>query len=139
MTFPFLSAATAGVILILQMILAATVSGARGSNDVSIGDGGKEAMLRPMRRHGNLAENGGIFIACLILLELARPGSLLLVGLCSAFVLVRLFHAIGLSMVNTNNIFRLIGGAGTYLLGLILGGSLLWIAGPAVLATRMAS
>lgn len=137
MTFPFLSAATAGLVLILQMILAATVSGARGSNSVSIGDGGKEAMLRPMRRHGNLAENAGIFVTSLALLELARPGSAMLVGLCGAFVLARLFHAIGLSMTNTDNIFRLIGGAGTYLTGLVLGGTLLWIASPAVLAMRI--
>jgi uncharacterized protein len=124
MAFPFVSAITAGVTLILQIILAFLVSGARGNT--AIGDGGNEELARAIRRHGNLAENAGLFIAGLTLLELSRFGPLLLEGLCALFVLVRISHAVGMSQPSTMNVFRLIGGVGTYLVGLILGGALLW-------------
>ena len=127
MNFPYVTALTAGVIIILQIILAMRVSGVRGQKKVGVGDGGDQEMLRPMRRHGNLAENSGIYIAGLALLELSGSLSLLLVGLCFAFMLVRVVHAIGLSQTNTMNAFRLMGGAGTYLIGFTLGGALIWV------------
>lgn len=127
MTFPFITATTAGLLLILQILLAGMTSGARGATKNPIGDGGNEVMIRAVRRHGNLAENAGIFIAGLMLLELSKFSPPLLIGLCVAFVLARLVHAFGLSQVNTNNAFRVLGGAGTYLIGLALGGALTWI------------
>jgi uncharacterized membrane protein YecN with MAPEG domain len=136
MTFPFITTLTAGLILILQMLLAFTVSGSRGQTDTWVGDGGKQTLLRTMRRHGNLAENSAIFIAGLTLLELSKFNNLLLIGLCSAFVAARFFHAAGLSRENTNNGFRLMGGIGTYLSGLVLGGSLLWIGTTAAIANH---
>lgn len=135
MSFPYVSTATAGFILILQMLLAVMVSASRGRNATSIGDGGQTAMLRPMRRHGNLAENSGVFLAALILLELSQPGSAIVLGAGGTFVVARLLHAVGLSFANTDNIFRLAGAGVTYLLGLTLGGTLLWKAVPIILAT----
>jgi len=136
MTFPFATTLTAGVILILQILLAAMTSGARGSTKNPIGDGGNDAMIRAIRRHGNLAENAGIFIAGLMLLELSKFSPTLLTILCIAFVVVRLVHAIGLSQENTNNAFRFLGGVGTYLIGLVLGGTLIWIGAMAYTAAR---
>ena len=124
MAFPFVSAITAGVIVILQMVLAFMVSGARGN--IAIGDGGNEDLARAVRRHGNLAENAGLFIAGFTLLELSRLSPTLLAWLCGLFVLMRILHAIGLSQQKTMNVFRLIGGVGTYIIGLVLGVALLW-------------
>ena len=127
MTFPFLTATTAGILLILQMALAFAVSGARGQHQVWVGDGGKEALLRAGRRHGNLAENAAIFVVGFGLLELAKFNAKVVMGLCAAFVLVRLLHAVGLSRRDTGNIFRMVGGVGTYLIGFALGGLLVWV------------
>jgi len=110
--------------LILQILLALAVSGTRGQT--SLGDGGREDLTRAIRRHGNLAENAGLFIAGFALLELAHLNSLLLEALCALFVLLRLAHVIGMSRSDTMNIFRAVGGVGTYLIGLVLGAALLW-------------
>ena len=127
MSFPSVTALTAGSLLILQMLLGFLTSGARGASGQWIGHGDDVALLRAARRHGNLAENAGIFIAGFLLLELSKWNPQALMGLCAAFIVARLLHAIGLSQANTNNLFRLLGGVGTYLLGFALGGLLIFI------------
>ncbi len=72
MTFPFMTAITAGTLLILQMLLAFTVSGARGQQNIWVGDGGSATLLRTARRHANLAEKAAIFLTGFALLELSR-------------------------------------------------------------------
>ncbi len=133
--FPYVTAMTAGVLLVMQIALAFTVSGGRGQANTWIGAGGNRRLERAIRRHGNLAENGGIFIAGFLLLELSRSSPTLLASLSAAFVVVRLIHAAGLSRENTNNPLRLIGGVGTYLLGLMLGGTLIFVGAAAALGT----
>ena len=127
MHFPFITAITTGVLLILQMALAFAVSAARGQSNAWVGDGGQDALMRAIRRHGNLAENAAIFLVGFGLLELSPFNQSWLMGLCAAFVLVRLTHVIGLSQRNTGNIFRLVGGVGTYLIGFAVGGLLIWV------------
>ena len=128
MSFPYITAGTAGIVLILQMLLGFMVSGARGKNNTWIGDGGHADLQRLTRRHANLAENGGIFLVGFVLLELSGWRPLLLTILCGTFIAVRLLHALGLSRTNTNNVMRLAGGVGTYLTGFVLGAALLWLA-----------
>lgn len=128
MTFPYITAATAGCLLILQMLLGMAVSAVRGKANTWIGDGGHEDLRRASRRHANLAENGAIVLLGLLLLELSGRYALTLKVLAAVFVTARLLHAIGLSRENTNNPFRLAGGVTTYLEGVALGGLLLWIA-----------
>ena len=139
MTFPFITAITAGVLLILQMLLAFTVSGARGQKDLWVGDGGEDSLLRAIRRHGNFAENAGIFVAGFALLELSKFSPTLLPVLCAAFVVARLAHVVGLSQANTGNAFRLAGGLGTYLTGLALGAALIWVGYSAAIAAQAAT
>ena len=127
MNYPYVSAITAGLLLLIQMALAFAVSGNRGKVDTWVGDGGHATLLRTTRRHANLAENAGLFVGGFALLELSRFSPRLLLGLCAAFVIVRLFHAAGLSRQNTNNPLRLIGGLGTYLIGFVLGSALVWV------------
>lgn len=127
MLFPYATTITAGILLILQMALAGATSGARGKANSWVGDGGNDALLRAMRRHGNLAENTGIFLVGLMLLELSRFNHLVVVVLCAAFVFARLMHALGLSRTNTNNAFRVGGGVLTYLIGFALGVLLIYV------------
>jgi uncharacterized membrane protein YecN with MAPEG domain len=126
MIFPYITSVTAGLLLVIQMALAFTVSGNRGKANTWVGDGGDATLLRATRRHANLAENAGFFVVGFALLELSHFSPRLLLALCAAFVVARLFHAVGLSRQNTNNPFRLIGGLGTYLIGFVLAGMLVW-------------
>jgi len=127
MSYPYITAMTAGVILIMQIVLAYMVSDTRGKAQTSLGDGGNNMMLKSVRRHGNLAENAGLFIAAFSLLELSRFSPTLLIILCVAFVISRVLHAIGMSQAQSTNVMRFIGGVGTYIIGLVLGGCLVWI------------
>ena len=95
MSYAFKSVITAGILIILQMAFAFTVSGARGQNDVWVGDGDQEALLRAIRRHGNLAENARVFIVGFTLLDLSKFSPALLTGVCAAFIAARLLHARG--------------------------------------------
>jgi uncharacterized membrane protein YecN with MAPEG domain len=126
MTFPFVSTITAGFVVLLQVFLAVSVSAGRGRNKSAIGDGGKVEMLRLIRRHGNLAENGAIFVVGFTMLELSALYPKLLIVLCTTFAAVRIGHAVGLSQVTTDNSFRVVGAIGTYIIGLALGSILLW-------------
>ena len=77
---PAMAAATGSVLLVLQMGLGLAVSGARGQAGVWIGAGGNAGLERATRRHANLAENAGLVLAGLTLLELSgRWPTLLLV------------------------------------------------------------
>jgi hypothetical protein len=123
---------TAGVLIVLQMLLLLTVVFARRSNRQSLGDGGNADMLRAIRRHGNLAENAAIFVVCAALLEMLGESRAILEILCAAFVLGRLSHAIGLSLGRTVNIFRFIGAVTTFVVGIWAGVSLIQVAWPLV-------
>lgn len=129
--FPYVTSITIGALLFLQIALAFMVSIKRGATEargpIGIGDGGQEVLARSIRRHQNLAENSAIFAIGFMLLEISRFNHRLLIVLCVTFVAVRLFHALGLSQPNTVNAMRLVGGMGTYICGLVLSSTLIWI------------
>src|SRR3954465_8185931 len=54
---PFVSAFTAGLIIVMQMLLLLGVVRARLRVRQSIGDGGNQELLLAIRRHGNFTEN----------------------------------------------------------------------------------
>jgi uncharacterized protein len=122
---PVVSAVTAGVLIIVQMVLALSVVLARRKNRQSLGDGGNPDVLRAMRRHGNLAENAAIFIGGFTLLELMGEPQKSLEIMCAIFVAGRLSHAVGLSLKNTVNPLRVLGVFATVGVGLTLGVRLL--------------
>jgi uncharacterized membrane protein YecN with MAPEG domain len=132
LAIPAVSALTAGILIVLQMLLLLTVVLARRSNQQSLGDGGNANMLRSIRRHGNLAENAAIFLVCAALLEMLGESRLTMEILCGAFVLARLCHAIGLSFGRTVNIFRFVGTTATVAVGIWAGVLLIQIALPLV-------
>ena len=133
-TLPVVSALTAGVLVILQMVLMVGVVFARRNSRQSLGDGGNSELLRAVRRHGNLAENAGILLAGFTLLELLGAGRLRLEFLCGAFVLGRISHVIGLSIKRTVNPLRVGGVVVTAAVGLALGVWLIKKALPYVIA-----
>jgi hypothetical protein len=98
---PIVTALTAGVLILMQMALLFSVVRLRRSAGQSLGDGGDQDLQLAIRRHGNFAENAGIFIACFALLEMLGGGGPVFMVLCAGFVLGRLSHIIGLSMRRT--------------------------------------
>jgi uncharacterized membrane protein YecN with MAPEG domain len=130
MTFtpPLISALTAGVLILLQSALVFAAANQRRLHGPSVGESTDLNVTRAVRRHGNLAENAAIFIACVTLLEILGGGRLWVEVLCAAFVAARLFHAFGLSLKNTVNAFRVVGIIVTVIVGLTLGGRLIVVA-----------
>ena len=82
------------------------------------------------RRHGNFAENAAIFVAALALFELLGGGRETVEIFAAIFIVGRLSHAIGLSMKNTVNVFRVVGIVATIGVGLTLGVRLVMISLP---------
>jgi uncharacterized membrane protein YecN with MAPEG domain len=118
---PSVSALAAGVLIILQMLLLLFTARGRQRARQSLGDGGDEDLTRAVRRHGNLAENAAIFLICAALYEMMGGERMWVEVLCGAFVIGRLSHALGLSMKNTVNVFRLLGVALTVAAGVAVG------------------
>jgi uncharacterized membrane protein YecN with MAPEG domain len=106
---PIVSALTAGVLLLLQTLLMLTAAMGRQRARQALGDGGDAALQRAVRRHGNLAENAAIFLVGVALYEMMGGPRLWVEGFCAVFVFARVIHAIGLSLKNTVNIFRVLG------------------------------
>ena len=130
MTFtpPVISALTAGILILLQTALVFAAVNQRRQHGPSVGEPTNPDVTRAVRRHGNLAENAAIFIACVALLEMLGGGRLWVEILCAAFVAARFFHAFGLSLKNPTNAFRVVGVLLTIIVGLALGGRLILIA-----------
>jgi len=127
---PIVSAATAGVLIIIQMLLVLTVSFVRRRNKQSLGDGGNDDILRATRRHGNFAENAAIFIVALALFELMGGGRQQVEIYAGIFIFGRLLHAVGLSMKKTSNLPRVLGIVLTIGVGLVLGVRLIMLGLP---------
>lgn len=127
---PWISAFTAGVVLILQTVLMFAAADQRRRTGEAHGEGGSPAVMRAVRRHGNLAENAAIFLIGIALFEMLGGPRLWVEGLCVVFVLARISHAVALSMERTVNPFRIVGVVATVLVGLALGVRLILIALP---------
>jgi uncharacterized membrane protein YecN with MAPEG domain len=120
-TPPYVTAITAGVLVVMQTALMLSVAVARRRNRQSLGDGGYDDLVRAIRRHGNLAENAALFVAGFALFELTGGARSVLIFLCTTFVVGRITHAIGLSMKDTYNAARVGGIALTTFVGVNLG------------------
>ena len=128
LTMPVVSAITAGVLLIIQMLLMLRTALTRRAAGISLGDGADATLQRRSRRHGNLAENAAIFIAGFTLVELMGEHRLWLEIACGLFVFARLLHIVGLSQKNTVNAFRVVGVILTFAIGVGLGIRLIHLA-----------
>lgn len=124
---PIVSGITAGVLIIMQLLLMSGVIRTRLSAKQSLGDGNHPVLLRAIRRHGNFAENAAIFAVALGLLEMLGEGRVLMALLCGGFVVGRLLHALGLSQATSVNGFRKFGTILSAIVGVVVGVRLILI------------
>lgn len=96
MNMPIYTAALGAFLIVLQVVLMIAV-GSRRLKGPAIGTGDDKDMERRMRRHGNLAENSGLFLATLAIYELLVGQTGYLAALCILFAVARLAHAAGFS------------------------------------------
>ena len=118
---PVVSAITAGVLIIGQMALMIAVIRVRRGSGPSLGDGGDEHLLAAVRRHGNFAENAALFVVSLALVEILGAARPLVAVLAAVFIAGRILHAVGLSLTNTANVWRVAGIAATLSVAVVLG------------------
>jgi hypothetical protein len=96
----------------------------RGSEGISIGDGGRPDLLLAMRRHANFVEFVPYFMIMFAALELNGAGGTLLHGLGIAMLIARIMHAIGIKADTIQSVPRGIGAGGTLLCTLVAAGFL---------------
>ena len=115
LSFPAVTAATAGALAVLHVALMINVGLGRVKFKTGLGDGGNEALNRRIRMHGNLTENAPLFLILLGLVELSGIWPPLVMVLGPLVVVLRLCHAYGLSTTfgPGPNVFRAIGAGGT--------------------------
>jgi len=104
-----ITALYASICGLLLVFMAVRVSYTRGKEKVDLGDGGKEAMLRAIRLHGNAAEYIPISLILLFFLEMQGSAHWFL-HLCGiVLVISRLLHMQGLMQSSTLTPGRLAG------------------------------
>jgi len=94
-TLPVVSGIAAAILLFTQIVLMLNVVRARRRLGPSPSIEPASVLEISIRRHGNLAENAGLFVAGFSILEMLGAPKSQVVALCSAFILARLFHAVG--------------------------------------------
>ncbi len=119
MNIPEISAITAAALIVMQMGLMLSVGLHRVGAGINIGYGEDQNLERKVRRHGNLAENAGLFLVALTLAELVGASSTYLSILAALFVFARVSHAIGLSSLSgshqpTGPLFPALRGIGAF-------------------------
>ncbi|MBI3676309.1 MAG: MAPEG family protein [Proteobacteria bacterium] len=112
-SFPYITAATAVVLAVLQMLLMLHTARGRGKYQTGLGDGGHPGLLKRIRMHGNLAENAPLFLILLGLTEVSGQWTMLVPWFALGFVVVRLSHVLGLALSSGVTPFRFVGVIGT--------------------------
>lgn len=87
------SGAAAAIIGIWLMMRVGKV---RGSEKVSIGDGGNDKVIRRMRAHANFVESAPFVLVLIAAIELAGKGGAWLPYVAGAFMLGRVAHGFGM-------------------------------------------
>ena len=124
---PVITAFTAGLVMILQMVLMVNVGRMRGKTDTLFGIGTDERLQLAIRAHGNLTENAPMFLLVFAFLEVLGAPIWAVATLCAVFFVARLLHAIGLSNSGGTSATRFAGALGTLLTGVIGGLYLTWM------------
>lgn len=76
---------------------------------IAIGDAGNEAMLRAMRAHSNFAEYVPISLILIFLVEQSGAGHLFVHALGLSVLVGRVSHAVGVSRMNEQFAYRVVG------------------------------
>ena len=93
---PIYTAWLAAFLVVFQVLLMIAV-GARRAKGLPIGIGDDRDLERRVRRHGNLAENSGLFLAAIGLLELIAGQTTYVLLIAAGFAFARILHAVGFS------------------------------------------
>jgi len=104
----------ASLLALFYVYLSARTIGVRRKAQISIGDGGDEAMLRAMRVHANFSEYAPITLVLLALMDIQGGQIWLLHALGVLFSVARLSHAYGISSAQAPGKFRVGGMVGTF-------------------------
>ncbi|EAQ28841.1 hypothetical protein NAP1_14618 [Erythrobacter sp. NAP1] len=96
MNLPLYTAALGAFVIVLQVALMLSV-GMHRTKGQFIGIGDDRDLERKVRRHGNLAENSGLFLVVIALFEMLVGQTTYVLVLCIAFAVARAFHALGFS------------------------------------------
>ena len=115
---PKVSLVLAGVLALLNIWLSVRVGQVRRSEQISVGDGGNERVVRRMRAHANFSENAWIVLLLVLVLELSVGTSVWLWVAAGLFVLARVGHGLGMDGWYAG---RAAGTAITFLLEIALG------------------
>jgi len=89
-----LTAAAAAAILAIWLSI--RVGQVRGSEKVSIGDGGNEKVIRRMRAHANFVENTPIVLILVAAIEMTGKGGNWLAYVVGLYMLGRIAHGLGM-------------------------------------------
>jgi uncharacterized membrane protein YecN with MAPEG domain len=109
--FAPVTALYASLLGILIVVLAIRVSKTRQKQQVNLGDGGKDPMLRAIRMHGNAVEYVPLTLLLMLVFEINGGSHLLLHVAGVALIVSRLLHAWGLSQSSALTPGRLAGTA----------------------------
>lgn len=86
----------AGAAALINIWLMIRVGQVRGSEKVSVGDGGNDKVIRRMRAHSNYIESAPFILALVALIELATGSSTWLWIVGGVYLLGRIAHGIGM-------------------------------------------
>jgi uncharacterized membrane protein YecN with MAPEG domain len=104
----------ASLLAFFYVYLSARTIGVRRKAQISIGDGGDEAMLRAMRVHANFSEYAPITLVLLAMMDIQGRQIWLLHALGVLFLVARLSHVYGISSAQAPGKFRVGGMVGTF-------------------------
>ena len=96
MIFPATTAFFAGLLALVYLGLSGWVIGSRVSENVLLGDGGDDAVLKRVRSHANFSEYVPLALILIGLLEAGGGGHALVQGLLIALLVARILHPIGM-------------------------------------------
>ena len=128
MHYPVITALAAGIIINLQMVLMMICGKSRYKHKQGLGDKGQPELLARIRSHGNLAENSGIVLVVLALLEMAGTSQSVIAAAAVLFVIGRFLHPVGLFRTSGTSLPRALGVASTAIVGMFGGLYLVYIA-----------
>ena len=96
MIFPATTALFAGLLSLLFIGLSAWVMGGRVRGNVLLGDGGKDALQRRIRSHGNFSEYVPMALGLVALLEAGGTRHWIVVSLLTIMLVARLLQPVGM-------------------------------------------
>ena len=116
------------LLTLIGSYLAFRAGSLRGSEKISIGDGGNEQLLLEMRRHGNFSEHVPLALILMAVVELNAGSAALLYGSGALLVVARLLHPLGLQPGESalSSPLRVMGAGGTLLATMILTLAVAW-------------